>query len=1016
MWIGDQLPRIYDAAITIHHHSKDKTSALRKQIIHDYAVELRNMWIKSFKDTDPETGKDRDHVISLTAVKNRLELLMKDYENKVIRSHTKASLRVRNRLWMEMTLPQPKAGRKREGVTNAALLDIGKDMHQLKSDSTEMKFYDDQKGLRRHLLSQEIDWQFENERDEIIKAQEIEDEALQEELSFIQEESNEIIPTSSNRALRESVLDRPIKIDQSTQANINITPEIRKTRNTTNEIKGTIAAVSSEAGVSVSKARVATQVVCEMLYGHHYQLEAAVQEPPNKKPRTAEDYEAYSKVLPSHKTISTYKHKQALMMEITAAKALMNKSSDTKIVLHYDTTSRSRIDGEWPSLILNINANDPSSKQMLPLRPLFFAYEDRTQIVALVHETLHRLAVAAGDSCSAKTLWTKIDALMTDAVSKNLQIEKGIAEKLDSDHIPYHLLCKSHTCERMDSDNLSTLTNMEAKLDLKELIIQREAALKSFLRQSKSVVEVALVALLKLVARDSDGLSVSLADEFDLILEEAGVHKSFSLYKEKRFTRLGYQAGAVVDCLQYFRKLLDQTHLNNLLVRACRIYLENDYIVSGLKALSNFTYNVTMPFLNCVERSDQQTLCEVLPKLCDDLKNCKLDTLVEYHVPWRHVNMPAQAPSSDLDRLLLSQMCKDAAIGVELQCSREYWDDKLEDPRATQIHLLSAENKTNLPTNNLNCERYLAKFGYLAAQSAKRSNRFFKAKRIKDDLMFFGVTQQEVDSSALGAMKALDIREESWTTDQKDLKRQRLKRLAEVKKRASEMIDNVLRKCKDHGGPLTSTDEVRALQSKGDSNLKSQLRLEMQFQKLTHQKDAVARPQLYKVNKMTDDELADNLSTLFDDTNQASDAVVFPTEDEVFNILRPDNKSNTPTSLSPPEAESEFINEYDLSYLRPGDPVAVVWDEEDGQSMQWYIGFYLDKNDDGTVRINHLKRSNNKCDETWEEPNAYDIQSTHEQQILPGLVDGVWDFDHRKAVFTLKNADEIASLFTKIAG
>ena len=66
---------------------------------------------------------------------------------------------------------------------------------------------------------------------------------------------------------------------------------------------------------------------------------------------------------------------------------------------------------------------------MLPLRPLFFAYEDRTQIVALVHETLHRLAVAAGDSCIAKTLWTKIDALMTDAVSKNLQIEKVLVAR-----------------------------------------------------------------------------------------------------------------------------------------------------------------------------------------------------------------------------------------------------------------------------------------------------------------------------------------------------------------------------------------------------------------------------------------------------------------------------------------------------------------------------------------------------------------------------------------------------------
>ena len=71
--------------------------------------------------------------------------------------------------------------------------------------------------------------------------------------------------------------------------------------------------------------------------------------------------------------------------------------------------------------------------------------------------------------------------------------------------------------------------------------------LKSFLRQKKCVVEAALKALLKLVASDGDGKSTSLREQFDLKLEQSELHKSSSLYKEKRFTKLGYQAGAVYD-------------------------------------------------------------------------------------------------------------------------------------------------------------------------------------------------------------------------------------------------------------------------------------------------------------------------------------------------------------------------------------------------------------------------------------------------------------------------------------
>ena len=50
---------------------------------------------------------------------------------------------------------------------------------------------------------------------------------------------------------------------------------------------------------------------------------------------------------------------------------------------------------------------------------------------------------------------------MTDSVSKNLKIEDLIGESLGSDHRPYHLLCKSHTVEKLDATNLEVLATIE---------------------------------------------------------------------------------------------------------------------------------------------------------------------------------------------------------------------------------------------------------------------------------------------------------------------------------------------------------------------------------------------------------------------------------------------------------------------------------------------------------------------------------------------------------------------------
>ena len=113
------------------------------------------------------------------------------------------------------------------------------------------------------------------------------------------------------------------------------------------------------------------------------------------------------------------------------------------ITLYY-TTSRYHTDGEWWSIILSF-----SDGTDFELRPLFFAYEDREQIVLLLVETIKQLSLAATESDeSTKKLRGNLFALMTDSVSKNLKIEDGISESLGSTYKMIHLPCKSQTQQK----------------------------------------------------------------------------------------------------------------------------------------------------------------------------------------------------------------------------------------------------------------------------------------------------------------------------------------------------------------------------------------------------------------------------------------------------------------------------------------------------------------------------------------------------------------------------------------
>ena len=212
------------------------------------------------------------------------------------------------------------------------------------------------------------------------------------------------------------------------------------------------------------------------------------------------------------------------------------------------------------------------------MRPLFFAYEDRAQFIRLIVETYKRLAATINAeelAISAKLLWEKTTSIMTDSVTKNLYIGDGVAEVLQSSHIPYHLLCKSHPVEAFDRSNIHVLPDIEKQLDFRNKLQTLNPAVKSFLRGSTSVVECAFASVLSLVYHKKSAHSTNQADLFDHILQREQQVKHTAMYYERQSKKLGYSAASMLDSLPYLQMLLTESHLSNQHIEVVHMFLDS---------------------------------------------------------------------------------------------------------------------------------------------------------------------------------------------------------------------------------------------------------------------------------------------------------------------------------------------------------------------------------------------------------------------------------------------------------
>ena len=144
----------------------------------------------------------------------------------------------------------------------------------------------------------------------------------------------------------------------------------------------------------------------------------------------------------------------------------------------------------------------------------------------------------------------------------------------------------------------------------------------------------------------------------------------------------------------------------------------------------------------------------------------------------------------------------------------------------------------------------------------------------------------------------------------------------------------------------------------------------------------------------------ENLLILLDkefDNNEGA-LLSFPTEGEMMGILNEKDTNITPVSTP----SSQFINDQAL---------AVIWDEND--KRYWSIGFFLNKIDDATIRVDNLEQKGSDSENAnWICPGIDDIQvALKDLQMLPYAVDGDWDLNKRQPTSILKNVQEIENLF-----
>ena len=212
-----------------------------------------------------------------------------------------------------------------------------------------------------------------------------------------------------------------------------------------------------------------------------------------------------------------------------------------------------------------------------------------------------------------------------------------------------------------------------------------------------------------------------------------------------------------------------------------------------------------MPFLNMCKLSSQKEMKSLLPTMYQNLKEGNFDCLVE-------------KPNSDLGKYILSKMYKAAAEGSRIQHGREYGFYGQEyTKRATDVSKMADMELELIPSHNLDCKRNLSIAGVYMKRRSKCSNRFFKARCIRGNVISHQSSQ-----------------------------------VKKIEQEIQSILDQREHECKSWNGPFLTIDEMKSgLANEDEDGQRKIFCHKITFQKATHLSDALVRKELYLINKQS---------------------------------------------------------------------------------------------------------------------------------------------------------------------
>ena len=116
----------------------------------------------------------------------------------------------------------------------------------------------------------------------------------------------------------------------------------------------------------------------------------------------------------------------------------------------------------WWLHCVTLPGTEPDTSKYFPFRTLPIARETREN-QAKLKLTLLSIQATCGE-VSRQNLWAKIDFSMTDSVSHNQYVDQLVAESLQVDHQPAHLLCNVHPSLMFVRESLKLYVEIDSTL------------------------------------------------------------------------------------------------------------------------------------------------------------------------------------------------------------------------------------------------------------------------------------------------------------------------------------------------------------------------------------------------------------------------------------------------------------------------------------------------------------------------------------------------------------------------